>query len=40
VRDVRDLRVLADEAGLSLNEITPMPANNLVLAFERTLRQN
>jgi hypothetical protein len=40
VRDVRDLRELADEAGLSLSEITPMPANNLVLAFERTLRQN
>ena len=40
VRDVRDLCKIADEAGLSLAEITPMPANNLVLAFARTLRQN
>lgn len=40
VRDVRDLRELADETGLSLTKITPAPANNLVLAFERTLRQN
>jgi SAM-dependent methyltransferase len=40
VRDIRDLRALADDAGLSLTEITPMPANNLVLAFARTLRQN
>jgi SAM-dependent methyltransferase len=40
VRDIADLRTLADEAGLSLAEITPMPANNLVLAFARALRQN
>jgi hypothetical protein len=40
VRDIRDLRALADDAGLSLTEITPMPANNLVLAFARALRQN
>jgi len=40
VRDIRDLRALGEEAGLSLAEITPMPANNLVLAFERSLRQN
>jgi SAM-dependent methyltransferase len=40
VRDIRDLRALGDEAGLSLAEIRPMPANNLVLAFERSLRQN
>ena len=33
VRDIADLRALADEAGLSLAEITAMPANNLVLAF-------
>jgi SAM-dependent methyltransferase len=39
VRDIRDLRALADDAGLSLTEITPMPANNLVLAFARALRQ-
>jgi hypothetical protein len=40
VRDIRDLRVLADKAGLSLTEIMPMPANNLVLAFARVFRQN
>ena len=40
VRDIRDLRALADQAGLSLTEITAMPANNLVLAFARALRQN
>ncbi len=40
VRDVRDLCKLADEANLSLAEIVPMPANNLVLAFARTVRQN
>lgn len=40
VRDVRDLRTLADRAGLSLTEISPMPANNLVLVFTRALRQS
>jgi SAM-dependent methyltransferase len=40
VRDIRNLRALADQAGLSLTEITAMPANNLVLAFARALRQN
>ena len=40
VRDIRDLSALADKAGLSLAEITPMPANNLVLAFTRALRHN
>lgn len=40
VRDVRDLCTLADEASLSLAEIAPMPANNLVLAFARAVRQN
>lgn len=40
VRDVADLRALAEGAGLSLSEILPMPANNLVLVFARTLRQN
>jgi len=40
VRDIRDLRMLADKARLSLVEMTPMPANNLVLAFSRMLRQN
>jgi hypothetical protein len=40
VRDVRDLCALADQSGLSLTEIATMPANNLMLAFERLLRQN
>ena len=40
VRDVRDLCELADKAGLSLAETTPMPSNNLVLAFARALRHN
>ncbi|HEY6700021.1 MAG TPA: DUF938 domain-containing protein [Pseudolabrys sp.] len=40
VRDVDDLNVLAQDAGLAAAEITPMPANNLVLAFARALRQN
>jgi len=40
VRDTRDLRALANDAGLTLADITPMPANNLVLAFARAIRQN
>jgi SAM-dependent methyltransferase len=40
VRDVRDLNALAEAAGLSPAEITPMPSNNLVLAFARGVRQN
>jgi hypothetical protein len=40
VRDVADLSALAQRAGLSLVEIAPMPANNLVLAFGRPDRQN
>jgi SAM-dependent methyltransferase len=40
VRDVDDLNVLAQDAGLTAADIVPMPANNLVLAFVRTLRQN
>lgn len=40
VRDVADLGALAQSAGLSAAQITPMPANNLVLAFARTVRQN
>ena len=40
VRDVRDLRRLAEAAGLTLAEIVPMPANNLVLAFAAAVRQN
>jgi SAM-dependent methyltransferase len=40
VRDVADLNALAREAGLAAAEITPMPTNNLVLAFARAVRQN
>jgi len=40
VRDVADLNTLARNAGLTAAEITPMPANNLVLAFTRAVRQN
>jgi SAM-dependent methyltransferase len=40
VRDLRDLDALAQAAGLSPAEISPMPANNLVLAFTRVLRHN
>ncbi len=40
VRDVGDLSKLAQAAGLSPPEISAMPANNLVLAFTRTERQN
>jgi SAM-dependent methyltransferase len=40
VRDVRDLTACAETAGLTLADITAMPANNLVLAFSRALRQN
>ena len=36
VRDVADVTKLADAAGLALLEITPMPANNLILAFGRS----
>ena len=40
VRDVDDLNALAQDAGLTTAEVSPMPANNLVLAFARKLRQN
>jgi SAM-dependent methyltransferase len=40
VRDIRDLSIVAENAGLSLAEIAPMPANNLVLAFTRAVRHN
>jgi hypothetical protein len=35
VRDIEALEQLADQAGLRLIEIAEMPANNLVLVFER-----
>jgi len=40
VRDVSDLNELAKSAGLTDAGISPMPANNLVLAFTRALGQN
>jgi SAM-dependent methyltransferase len=40
VRDVADLNALAKTAGLAPAEITEMPANNLVLALARAVRQN
>jgi SAM-dependent methyltransferase len=40
VRDVDDLNTLAQGVSLTAAEISPMPANNLVLAFARALRQN
>lgn len=40
VRDVHELNALAQAAALSPAEIAPMPANNLVLAFTRAVRQN
>jgi hypothetical protein len=35
VRDIVDVSALAESVGLKLAEIVEMPANNLVLAFER-----
>jgi SAM-dependent methyltransferase len=40
VRDLRDLNAHAHDAGLTLEDIVPMPANNLVLAFARAVRHN
>ena len=40
VRDVGDLSALAQTAGLTLVNIAPMPANNVVLAFARTEQKN
>jgi SAM-dependent methyltransferase len=40
VRDIADLDMLAQDAGLTAAVITPMPANNLVLAFARAVRHN
>jgi SAM-dependent methyltransferase len=39
VRDITDLSALARSAGLTLVNTVPMPANNMVLAFERRLQQ-
>lgn len=38
VRDIDDLENLAASAGLKLVEIAEMPANNLILVFERSKR--
>lgn len=35
LRDIDDVRNLADEGGLKLEEIVPMPANNFTLIFGR-----
>ena len=40
VRDIADLNILAKNASLTGAEVTPMPANNLVLAFARAVRHN
>lgn len=40
VRDVRDLRATAEQAGLTIAGIEPMPANNLVLVFAAAVRHN
>ena len=40
VRDVADLTALAQAARLTLVDIVPMPANNLVLAFTRAAPQD
>jgi hypothetical protein len=35
VRDITDVKTLAESVGLHLAEIAEMPANNLILALER-----
>lgn len=40
LRDADDLNALAQRAGLTAAEISPMPANNLVLAFTRPFPRN
>jgi SAM-dependent methyltransferase len=37
VRDIGDLEKLAESVGLTLREIVPMPANNLILVFQRSV---
>lgn len=36
VRDIADLEALASQGGLALRETIEMPANNMILVFERT----
>ncbi|MBR1228098.1 MULTISPECIES: DUF938 domain-containing protein [unclassified Bradyrhizobium] len=38
VRDIEDVSRLAEGVGLALIETVPMPANNLILVFERTIK--
>jgi SAM-dependent methyltransferase len=40
VRDIADLETLAGSHGLVLKEVAEMPANNLILVFERSLTRN
>lgn len=40
VRDLSDLNALAFGNGMAHAEVSPMPANNFVLAFTRTLRHD
>jgi hypothetical protein len=35
VRDIADVKTLAESVGLKLAEIVEMPANNLIVSFER-----
>jgi SAM-dependent methyltransferase len=37
VRDIGDVEKLAESVGLALCESVPMPANNLILAFQRSV---
>jgi hypothetical protein len=39
VRDIADVEKLADGAGLVLTQTVEMPANNLILAFERSKKE-
>jgi hypothetical protein len=38
VRDIEDVSRLAEGVGLALIETVPMPANNLILVFERSMK--
>ncbi|MBR1285184.1 DUF938 domain-containing protein [Bradyrhizobium sp. AUGA SZCCT0177] len=38
VRDIEDVSRLAEGVGFALIETVPMPANNLILVFERTIK--
>jgi len=35
LRDINEIRNVAEEHGMTLTEIEPMPANNMILIFER-----